>query len=234
MTYFRIGNFFLISIFFLFGCSKKIEGEAFLKKGDEVIPLADLVVRVVDLDKFQTYIKIKQEGIESEISKINSSIDSLEQSNKTLIESRNAVLDAQMNLLSLGASWNINSLGGQYMQNKQDSLMKDGSSSMSTSDDAVSKNSEKISVYKKEIEALRSGKNGKYFYYPENNLDGVVSAKTQSNGKFEITLNSSKDSVLLAMHNNNYWLIKLSKDDKKINLTESNENRLSCEVCVLK
>jgi hypothetical protein len=230
----KISTLLVISAFFLSGCSQKIEGEAFLKKGDAVLPLADLEVRVVDLDKFQAHLKRKQEGIEKEIENINSKILRLEQSNKSLIESKNAIFNAQMKLLSLGGSWNTNSLGGQYMQNKQDEVMKQGSNSIGSSDDAISKNEATISLYKKEIESLRNGKNGKYFYYSEKNQDGIISTKTQSNGKFEFSLKSSKDSVLLANHNDKYWLIKLNKDDKKINLTESNENGISCEICVFK
>ena len=76
--------------------------------------------------------------------------------------------------------------------------------------------------------------NGKFFFFPNDNQEGVVATRTQSNGKFEVTLKSSSDSVLLAKHDDKYWLIKLGKDDIKINLTDSNENGLNCEVCVLK
>lgn len=224
----------LVSSIFLFGCSQKIEGEAFLKNGDAVTPLADIEVRVVELEKFHEHIKSKKEGIESEISRINSSINSLEQSNKTLIDAKSAIFNAQMKLLSLGASWNTNSLGGQYMQNKQDNLMNDATNATKSNDDAVAKNNERISIHRKEIEALQSGKNGKFFFYPSDKQEGVVATKTQSNGKFEITLKSSKDAVLLAKNNDKYWLIKVGKDDKKINLTDSNENGLNCDVCVLK
>ena len=86
----------------------------------------------------------------------------------------------------------------------------------------------------KDVDALRQDRNGKFFFYPDDNLDGVVATRTQSNGKFEIVLKSARESVLLARHNDKYWILKIGKDDIKINLTDSNENGLTCEVCALK
>lgn len=226
----------LISTILLFGCSQKIEGEAFLKNGDAVTPLADIEVRVVELEKFKLHLNKKQAGIDAEISKINEDIENLQEINKKLTESNKKVLEAwrKSMIARIDAALNPNSLGGQYMLNKQAGLDADAEKSAAANEIVIAKNDQTINDLKKYIESLKEGKNGKYFFYPADSVDGVISTRTQSNGKFEITLKSSRDSVLLAKHNDKYWLIKLGDDVKKINLTDSNENGLNCEVCVLK
>jgi hypothetical protein len=226
-------SLFLILSIFLFGCSQKIEGEAFLKKGDAVTPLADIEIRVVELDKFKLHVKNKKAGIESEISKIDSNIKVLQETNEKLIESNAAVMQAWRKALiaKIDAFSSSNSFN---IQNKQDALINDAKNSATTSEMAIAKNKQIISTLMKDVDALRQDRNGKFFFYPDDNLEGVVATRTQSNGKFEIVLKSSRESVLLARHNDKYWLLKIGKDDIKINLTDSNENGLSCEVCALK
>ena len=215
----------LVSSIFLFGCSQKIEGEAFLKKGDTVIPLADIEVRVVSLEKFKSHIKSKQNDIDSELLKINSKIKSLEEINLKLDVSNKKVLEAWRKALI--ARIDSNSFGNPFLDGQAQKSVSDG-------EVTIAMNNKIIEDNKKEMELLKSGRNGKFFYLPNDNQEGAISARTQSNGKFEITLKSSKESVLLAKHNDKYWLIKLGKDDKIINLTDSNENGMNCEVCVLK
>ncbi len=215
----------LISSIFLFGCSQKIEGEAFLKRGETIIPLADIEVRVVALDKFKSHIKSKQNDINSEVLKINSKIKSLEEINTKLDESNKKVLEAWRKALI--ARIDSNSFGNPFLDGQAQKSVSDG-------EITITKNNRIIEDNKKEIESLKNGRNGKFFFLPNDNKEGVVATRTQSNGKFEITLKNSSDSVLLAMYNDKYWLIKVGKDDKKINLTDSNENGLNCDVCVLK
>lgn len=215
----------LISSIFLFGCSQKIEGEAFLKRGEAIIPLADIEVRVVTLDKFKSHIKSKQNDINSEVLKINLKIKSLEEINTKLDESNKRLLEAWRKALI--ARIDSNSFGNPFLEGQANKSVSDG-------EVTIAINNKIIEDSKKEIESLKNGRNGKFFFFPNDNQEGVVATRTQSNGKFEITLKSSSDSVLLAKHDDKYWLIKLGKDDKKINLTDSNENGLNCEVCVLK
>ena len=205
------------------GCSRKIEGEAFLKdNNNSVTKLADIEVRLIELSKFQDHIKSRQKDGLSEISKLESNIATTEASTKSMADAQMAVL----NIMAKGMSFNMNSLGGQYYQQQQDS-------SMNAAGKAIQENRERVSKYKTEIETIKSGSNGK-FYYPVDKTKDLVSTKTQSDGKYELTIKSDDDLVLLANSGEKYWIIKLNKDDKKISLTNSNENGKNCDICVIK
>ncbi len=213
----------ILVTFLTSGCSRKIEGEAFIKdNNNSVTKLADIEVRLIELSKFQDHIKSRQKDVLSEISRLESNIATTEASNKSMADAQMAVL----NIMAKGLSFNMNSLGGQYAQQQQDSAMN-------AAGKAIEENRERISKYKSEIETIKNGRNGKFFY-PIDKTKDLVSTKTQSDGKYELIIKSDDSLVLLAKSGENYWIIKLNKDDKKISLTNSNESSKNCDICVVK
>jgi hypothetical protein len=206
------------------GCSRKIEGEAFLKdnNNNSVTKLADIEVRLIELSKFHDHIKIRQKDSQSEISRLESNIATTEASTKSMVDAQMAIF----NIMAKGVSFNINSLGGQYYQQQQDTNMNAASK-------AIQENKERVSKYNAEIETIKNGRNGKFFY-PADKTKDLISTKTQSDGKYELNIKSDSELVLLANSGEKYWIIKLNKDDKKISLTDSNENGKNCEICAIK
>jgi cytochrome c5 len=224
----------LILSFLLTGCSKSLEGEAFYKNGDIAIKISDIDIRIIEKAKFEQKLEDAKKRIPIEVDKIKMQISSLENSNKTLKKSQEDVQRAQMNLLTLqaqsGVSWNINSLGGQYMQNQQDALLKQSATQSANTSEAIAKNTSEISSLQRKIDLLLSGKDGRFLFPTAVDLD-LISTKTNSDGRFKIEYKSDKDLVLLAKHNERVWMLNLPSDVKVLNLTDRNEVSNGCDVC---
>lgn len=225
----------LLGAFFLTGCSRKIEGEAYLNNGNNIEKMSGVEVRVMELDKFQAHVGKRSADMDGEEKRILESITKLKESNNRAKEAREGLFKAQMNVSQMQASggFNMNSLGGQYMQGQQDKAMSDSNNSMKSINSSIQDVEKSIAASQAEIEAIKSGRSAKFFF-PREKLNDLTSVNANSDGKFEVTLNSDKDVVFLVNNNNKYWIIKNTKDEKKLSFTDSNENSSSCDVCIVK
>jgi len=229
-------NIFVLSLaatFLFSGCSSKveIEGEAFVENNGVATKLANVEIQIVSEENFAKYIKSKAAGIDAEVAKINSQIESREKSIADLNKSAQAVMEAQMKMASLGG-WNVNSLGGQYMQQQQNALSAQVSASISKSSDAVESSRRDIEKLKKSIDGLKSGKNGAY-YYSDKVPEPILKVSTNSDGKFKIEASSEKRVALVASKGDNFWFIWVTpKGAKNLNLTNANSLDTNCDVCI--
>lgn len=229
--------FSLFGAVILSGCSRKIEGEAYFKDGNNVVKMDGVEIRVMELDKFRAHVIKKMASVSEEESRLLGNISSAKESVTRLKASRDAVMKAQMDMLMLqaktGATWNMNSLEGQYRQGQQDKVMSASDAGMKSSDVAIRDNEQRVVAYQTEIEMLKSGRSGK-FLFPREKNDDFATSTANSDGKYEITLKSDKDLVFLVTRDAKYWIIKLGKDEKNLSFTNLNENSNSCDICATK
>jgi len=223
----------LAATFSMYGCSSKIEieGEAFVETNGIATKLANVEIQIIPEEQFSKFIKSKAENIEGEVSKIKSQIKSKEDSIASLNAGAQAIMSAQMNVVTTG-SWNTDNVAGQYMQKQQDALFAQAGASVQKSADSVRENEKEIENLKQSIDGLKSGKNAK-FYYDKDMPGAVFKASTNSDGKFKIDSPSGKRMALIASKGDNYWFLWVKPDGPKaINLTNANSSSSGCGDCI--
>ncbi len=223
------GLFFSLFIsIMLSGCSKTIEGDVFYKSGENTIKASDVDLYLFDPSEFGVQVQKRKEEIADEIAYIEGRIASNKDSIAKLEELQRKLFAASLNM-AMSGGWNTNTVGGVYQQNKQDQLLNQSSESIGRSSDAVSNYKNEIDEWNKEIERIKNGSSGKYYFPVLNDRQPV--AKTNADGRFKFETKGSDGQILVAKTKEKIWIIKLSSDQKNISLTDSNESSHNCVVC---
>jgi len=215
-------------------CSSKIdiEGEAFVEHNGAATKLANVEIQIIPEEEFVKFIKSKLGSIDGEVAKINSQIELREKSIADLRKSTQAVWDAQMKMANLGASWNVNTLGGQYYQQQQNAILADSSASVGKSTEAIVRNEQDVEKLKESIRGLKTGKNAG-FYYSDKIPGAILKVSTNSDGKFKIDAPTGKRAALVAFKGERYWFLWVTpKGAKNLNLTNGNSADTDCEICI--
>ena len=200
------------SVALIAGCSSSvsIEGDVFFEKDGKATKLALADIQIIPEDAFKAHIKQQLTKADAEIARMQDSIRSQEAS--------------LANIRQAAAGLYGQSMGGADYRSA--SLLGSASNVLASGDN-------KITNMKSELEGLKTGANGKFFYPTE--LQGEIQKVTSdADGKFKLTVAKGKRRILAATKDDKYWLIWL--DPSAINgpilLTNKNLNGTSCSECV--
>jgi len=207
----------IASMALLSGCSSSVsvEGDVFVEKDGKATKLALVDIQVIPEDAFKAHIKQQLTKTGAEIARIQGVMDSQEAS---LANLRQAAADLQ------GRAVDVAAMGGTTYGSS--SLLGQASGILASGED-------KIAKMKAEIEGLKTGANGKFFY-PAGLQGEIQKVTSDADGKYKLTVAKGKRSILAATKDDKYWLIWLdpSKTNGPVLLTNKNLNGTACGECV--
>lgn len=214
----------------LAGCGRSVEGVIeYYDRGNLVRPgTADILF--VPHSEFEKLIQSSADQVERAINAEISALQNEEKYFEEVKKNRNALVVAMAQ--AGGITYNVNTLGGQYMLKEAQGNIDKGNQSLQEWNKDISSINEKISEHQSSISSLKSGKNGEVIF-PIKQIPGSI-AITATDGLFKANLEKDVRYVLVARRPSVglYWFIPLNPKDKTISLSVVNANGKDCEICV--
>lgn len=209
-------------VILLSACSSQVnvDGNVFTESNGKATKLALVDIQIIPEDVFKAHTKQQLLKAEEEAKRIKENIDRQQKSLDNIRQASAAVMGNTMGYVAMGGS----PYGG---------AVGTSSSLLGQAAGAVASGEESLAKMRAEVEGLKSGANGKFFY--PNGLQGEIQkVASNADGNFKVTLSKGKRVVLAAAKDNLYWLLWVdpSKINGPITLTNNNLNGTACGECV--
>jgi hypothetical protein len=212
----------VVFVILLGACSSQVnvDGNVFTETNGKATKLALVDIQIIPEDVFKANIKQQLLKTEEEAKRIKVHIDRQQRSLDNILKASAEVMGNTMGYAAMGGSAYGGAVGTSI------SLLGQAAGAVASVEESLAK-------LHAEVEGLKSGNNGKFFY-PTGLQGEIQKVASNADGNFKLTLNKGKRVVLAAAKDDLYWLLWIdpSKINGPITLTNNNLNGTACSECV--